>query len=51
MTGSFNYSESADKSNDENVLLLGNESIAQLYMDEFERRWEEGNDYEPDEDS
>ncbi len=51
MTGSFNYSESADESNDENVLLLGNETIAQLYMEEFERRWEEGSDYEPDEDS
>jgi phosphatidylserine/phosphatidylglycerophosphate/cardiolipin synthase-like enzyme len=51
MTGSFNYSESADKSNDENILLLGNETIAQLYMDEFDRRWEEGSDYEPDEDS
>jgi phosphatidylserine/phosphatidylglycerophosphate/cardiolipin synthase-like enzyme len=51
MTGSFNFSESADKSNDENIMLLGNETIAQLYMEEFERRWEEGSDYEPDEDS
>ena len=51
MTGSFNYSESADESNDENVLILCNENIAQLYLDEFERRWEEGSDYEPDEDS
>ncbi len=51
MTGSFNFSESADESNDENLLLIGNETIAQLYIDEFDRRWEEGSDYEPDEDS
>ena len=51
MTGSFNYSESADKNNDENILLLANETIAQLYMDEFERRWEESSDYVPDEES
>ena len=51
MTGSFNFSESADESNDENFLLIGNETIAQLYLDEFDRRWEEGSDYESDEES
>ena len=42
VTGSFNFSNNADKSNDENVLIIANPDIAELYMLEFERRWVEG---------
>lgn len=41
ITGSFNFSENADKSNDENVLVIENAEIAALYIAEFERRWSE----------
>ena len=40
-TGSFNFSENADKTNDENVIIIANEDIAFLYMQEFEARWAE----------
>ncbi len=39
ITGSLNFSENADDSNDENVLVIVNREIAKLYLDEFERRW------------
>jgi phosphatidylserine/phosphatidylglycerophosphate/cardiolipin synthase-like enzyme len=41
VTGSFNFSNNADKSNDENVLFIGNRDIAAQYLQEFERRWTE----------
>ncbi len=44
VTGSLNFSVSADESNDENVLVIGNTSIAAQYSGEFERRWDEAND-------
>jgi phosphatidylserine/phosphatidylglycerophosphate/cardiolipin synthase-like enzyme len=38
VTGSFNFSKNAAKTNDENLLLIeGNTHIAQLYTEEFER--------------
>ncbi|MBN2305263.1 MAG: hypothetical protein JXQ72_12330 [Anaerolineae bacterium] len=40
-TGSFNFSRSAASSNDENVLIIHNKTIAQAYLDEFARRWAE----------
>ena len=46
ITGSLNFSENADDSNDENVIILTNTDIAALYMDEFARRWVEAE--EPD---
>jgi len=39
ITGSFNFSENATESNDENVLIIDNPQIASLYMQEFERIW------------
>lgn len=42
ITGSFNFSNNADQKNDENVVILENPGIAKLYLQEFERRWEEG---------
>lgn len=41
ITGSLNFSENADDSNDENVLIIDNPEIARLYIQEFERRWAE----------
>lgn len=37
ITGSFNYSNNAVQSNDENVLIIRDADIAALYMDEFLR--------------
>jgi phosphatidylserine/phosphatidylglycerophosphate/cardiolipin synthase-like enzyme len=37
ITGSFNFSASADKSNDENVVILRNPDIARRFADEFQR--------------
>ncbi len=41
ITGSLNFSQNADTSNDENVVIVTNKDIAALYLQEFERRWNE----------
>jgi phosphatidylserine/phosphatidylglycerophosphate/cardiolipin synthase-like enzyme len=46
ITGSLNFSENADESNDENVVIVANGDIAAQYLGEFERRWAEAE--EPD---
>jgi phosphatidylserine/phosphatidylglycerophosphate/cardiolipin synthase-like enzyme len=46
VTGSFNFSSSADDSNDENVIIVTNGDIAAQFLQEFERRWAEAS--EPD---
>ncbi len=40
--GSFNFSNNADRSNDENILIIRNAEIAAQYNAEFDRRWSEG---------
>ena len=40
-TGSFNYSNNADKFNDENLVFLENEEIASKYSQEFSLLWNE----------
>ncbi len=45
-TGSLNFSNNADESNDENVIILDEPDIAAQYLREFERRWAEAT--EPD---
>jgi phosphatidylserine/phosphatidylglycerophosphate/cardiolipin synthase-like enzyme len=40
-TGSFNFSENADESNDENLVTLANAVIARQYQREFDRLWAE----------
>lgn len=35
ITGSYNFSKSANEKNDENILILHNEDIAKLYLEEF----------------
>lgn len=47
ITGSLNYSTSAETSNDENVIVLDNPEIARLYLQEFERIWPQSADPEP----
>jgi phosphatidylserine/phosphatidylglycerophosphate/cardiolipin synthase-like enzyme len=47
ITGSLNFSENADSSNDENVLVIKNKDIAALYLEEFDRRWSEGEEPDP----
>jgi phosphatidylserine/phosphatidylglycerophosphate/cardiolipin synthase-like enzyme len=37
VTGSFNFTYSAEKYNDENMLVIYNPQIAALYLVEFER--------------
>jgi phosphatidylserine/phosphatidylglycerophosphate/cardiolipin synthase-like enzyme len=43
VTGSLNFSNNAADSNDENILILADAGVARLYMEEFARRWAEGN--------
>jgi phosphatidylserine/phosphatidylglycerophosphate/cardiolipin synthase-like enzyme len=47
ITGSLNFSTSAEESNDENVIIVDNPDIAALYMQEFERDWAQGSDPDP----
>ena len=39
--GSFNFSQNAQNDNNENMLVIHNASIAQAYLEEFQRRWAE----------
>src|SRR5436190_15225003 len=39
MTGSFNLSNNAAKSNDENLLIIGSAEVASKYETEFEKLW------------
>jgi phosphatidylserine/phosphatidylglycerophosphate/cardiolipin synthase-like enzyme len=41
VTGSLNFSNNADDSNDENVIIIQNAEIVTQYLQEFERRWAE----------
>ncbi|MDA3929246.1 MAG: phospholipase D-like domain-containing protein [Prolixibacteraceae bacterium] len=40
-TGSFNWTKTASRANQENLLVTTNHSIVKQYSDEFERLWEE----------
>lgn len=42
VTGSHNWTASADKKNDENTIILYNDLIANLYFQEFSARWKQG---------
>ena len=46
ITGSLNYSTSAEESNDENVIIIDNPEIARLYLQDFDRVWAQGTDPE-----
>jgi len=48
ITGSLNFSDNADNSNDENVVIVANSDIAAQYLQEFERRWAEATQPDPE---
>jgi len=41
ITGSFNPTEGADKRNDENILIIHDQRIANLFLQEFERVYDQ----------
>jgi phosphatidylserine/phosphatidylglycerophosphate/cardiolipin synthase-like enzyme len=47
ITGSLNFTDNADQSNNENVIIIDNAGIAKLYTAEFQRVWAVGHDPEP----
>ncbi len=47
VTGSLNYSSSADEDNEENVIIIDNPEIAALYLQEFDKLWNQANDVDP----
>jgi len=42
ITGSFNFSDSAMSSNDENVMIMKDADFARAYKEEFDRVWAQG---------
>lgn len=42
VTGSLNFSSSADEENEENVVILDNAEIAALYLQEYQKLWDQG---------
>jgi phosphatidylserine/phosphatidylglycerophosphate/cardiolipin synthase-like enzyme len=44
VTGSLNYSSNADDSNEENVVILDNSEVAALYLQEFDKLWNQAHD-------
>jgi len=47
ITGSLNFSTSAETANDENVLIIDSPEIASLYLQEFGRVWSVATDPDP----
>lgn len=47
ITGSLNFSTSAEESNDENVIVIDNPDIARLYVQDFERVYNQGTAPDP----
>jgi len=47
ITGSFNFSNSAAKRNDENIVIIRNANIADLYLDEWARLWDSASELDP----
>lgn len=47
VTGSFNFSTSANQANSENLLIIDHPGMAKRYLDEFSRRWAESVKPEP----
>lgn len=48
ITGSFNFSQSAAQSNDENIVIIRDATIAGLYLDEWKRIWDSALELAPD---
>src|SRR6185503_7137580 len=47
ISGSFNFSTNATESNDENVMIIDNPQIANLYTQELQRIWASATDPKP----
>jgi phosphatidylserine/phosphatidylglycerophosphate/cardiolipin synthase-like enzyme len=47
VTGSFNYSSNADESNEENLVIVDNPEIAALYLQEFDKLWNQTHVLDP----
>ncbi|MCJ7432599.1 MAG: phospholipase D-like domain-containing protein, partial [Anaerolineales bacterium] len=47
VTGSLNFSSNADEGNEENVVILDNPEIAALYLQEFDKIWNQAHDADP----
>ena len=47
ISGSFNFSSNATENNDENVIIVDNPQIANLYTQEFQRVWAIATDPDP----
>jgi phosphatidylserine/phosphatidylglycerophosphate/cardiolipin synthase-like enzyme len=47
VTGSFNFTQSADKANDDNILVIHSPAVAALYLDEFDKIYGIGNPPNP----
>jgi len=47
ITGSFNFSDSANTKNNENIIIIDNADIAKRYLEEFQRVWKEASDLDP----
>jgi phosphatidylserine/phosphatidylglycerophosphate/cardiolipin synthase-like enzyme len=47
VTGSLNFSTSAEEDNDENVIIIDNADIARLYIQDFDRVYSQGTDPDP----
>ena len=41
LTGSHNWSSNAENSSDENTIIINDQTIANIYLQEFEKRWNE----------
>ncbi len=41
ITGSLNFSASADRANEENVVIIDNPEIAARYLQEYQRMWDQ----------
>ena len=49
ITGSFNFSNSAAKDNDENIVIIRDGDIAGLYLEEWRRIWDSAQEISPGE--
>ena len=41
LTGSHNWSSNAENNSDENIIIIHDHTIANIYLQEFEKRWGE----------
>ena len=41
LTGSHNWSTNAEDNSDENTMIIYDQTIANIYLQEFEKRWNE----------